>query len=99
MSDETPTARELLEGAAEAIRAVAERVDRTERKQLLLAANAIAIAARDADGASATPPELVELADAIRAGAHDGDLDAVRERLRPQIRAKLAAASPGYDAT
>lgn len=48
----------------------------------------------DARDPSAVPRALAE---ALRAGEHDADLDAVTAVLREHVRRKLAVARPGYD--
>jgi len=74
---------------------------RERRFEALVAANACAILAREwmTDGPGAPDrAQQRELARAIRAGECDDRWDDVLERVREEVRSKLAVAHPGYDA-
>ena len=97
-----PDASELLTAVARWLYAdLRPTLEGEQRFSALVAANCCAILAREwtADGPGAPDrTEQRELALAIRAGEHDGQWDDVLQRLREEVRAKLAVAHPGYDA-
>lgn len=113
MSGDRPDAHELVEAVAVWLAGeLAPTLEGGPRFQTLVAAQALGIAARElalagdhdaADRAAFAPlvgdagdPRRA-LADALRAGEHDEDLDAVAAILREHVRRKLALARPGYD--
>ncbi|HXF97844.1 MAG TPA: hypothetical protein VNJ46_04450, partial [Gaiellaceae bacterium] len=80
--------REFLEG--EVLPALA---DHRLRFRTLVAMNALSIVEREAPEPRPPDPEEAALARRIRAGdVRDGDLDALRQR----VRERLLVASPGY---
>ena len=97
-----PDAPELLAALARWLHEdLRPTLPREQRFEALVAANTCAILAREwvADGPAAPDraPQR-ELARAIRAGEYDDRWDDVLERVREEVRSKLAVAHPGYDA-
>jgi hypothetical protein len=108
-----PDARELVEAVAAWLAGdLAPTLEGGPRFQALVAAQALAIAAREldlgdahaaADRAAFAPlvgdaedPRRA-LADALRRGDHDEHLEELAPILREHVRRKLALARPGYD--
>jgi Domain of unknown function (DUF6285) len=90
MSGDRPDARELVDAVADWLaNELAPSLEAGPRFQAMVAAQALAIAARELRR---------RLADAIAAGEHDDDLPAIASVLREHVRRKLAIARPGYDA-
>jgi Domain of unknown function (DUF6285) len=97
---EVPSATDLLAAAASEARALAGQMDAATRKRLLVVAHAAELVAREI--AAGKPPDRSDdssrrLAAAIRAGAHDSDLAAVTERVRDEVRQRIAVNAPDYD--
>ena len=64
---------------------------------LAVAANACRVVARELPPDDPAPRErAAQLAAALRAGAHDADLDALVDPLRAEVRAKLEVANPRW---
>ena len=97
-----PDAPELLAALARWLHEdLRPTLPRERRFEALVAANACAILAREwvTDGPGAPDrAQQRELARAIRAGEYDNRWDDVLERVREEVRSKLAVAHPGYDA-
>lgn len=90
----TPEGLDLLDEAARLLReALAPTLTGEARYNALLAANAVAMARREAGLEEATQEEA-DLAAAIRAGAHDGD-GALHGRLLAQAARRAWVADPG----
>jgi hypothetical protein len=113
VSGDRPDARELVEAVAVWLAAdLAPTLDRGARFQAMVAAQALAIAARELDLADdhatadreafapltgdADDPRRA-LAEALRRGDHDDRLEELAPILREHVRRKLALARPGYD--
>ena len=93
-----PDAPELLAALARWLHEdLRPTLPRERRFEALVAANACAILAREwvTDGPGA--PDRAQQR-AIRAGEYDDRWDDVLERVREEVRSKLAVAHPGYDA-
>ena len=113
MSRDRPDARELVEAVAMWLAGeLAPSLEGGPRFQAMVAAQALAIAARELDLAdehaaadrAAFAPLVGDaedphraLADALRGGDHDDGLDELAPVLREHVRRKLALARPGYD--
>jgi len=114
MSGDRPDARELVEAVAAWLAAeLAPSLEGGPRFQAMVAAQSLAIAAREidlgADHAAAdreafaplvgddTDDPRRALAAALRAGEHDDRLADLVPILRDHVRRKLALARPGYD--
>lgn len=105
MTGDRPDARELVEAvAAWLTEEHAPGLEGGERFQALVAAQALAIAARELElgggheaADAAELGDASELAAAIRAGERDEELGELAARLREHVRRKLAVARPGYD--
>jgi Domain of unknown function (DUF6285) len=109
-----PDARELVEAVAQWLAGdLAPSLERGARFQAMVAAQALAIAARELDLADEhaaadaaafaalvgdAPDPRRALAAALRSGELDDRLAAVAPVLREHVRRKLALARPGYDA-
>lgn len=97
-----PDASELLAAVARWLyQDLRPTLEGEQRFHALVAANCCAILAREwsVDGPGAPDrTEQAELARAIREGEWDERWDDVLQRLRDDVRAKLAVAHPGYDA-
>ena len=109
-----PDARELVEAVAQWLaQDLAPALDKGTRFQALVAAQALAIAARELVHGEAfaaedhvaftrligeAPDARRTLADALRAGRLDDRLAEVADVLREHVRRKLVLARPGYDA-
>jgi Domain of unknown function (DUF6285) len=107
-----PDARELVEAVAVWLAAdLAPSLDRGPRFQAMVAAQALAIAARELDlaaGHAAADREAFAplvggaddphraLAEALRRGDHDDRLDELAPILHDHVRRKLEIARPGY---
>jgi len=114
VSGDRPDARELVEAVAVWLAAeLAPSLEAGPRFQAMVAAQALAIAAREMDLAEehaaadreAFGPLVGDAADdlrralaaALRAGTYDDRLGEVAPILRDHVRRKLALARPGYD--
>lgn len=112
MSQDRPSAPELLEAVAEYLFAeLRPEVPREQRFRVLVAANVCAVVARElragdapAEADDALFAELLggegdkaELARSIRAGDFDERLEELVERLSEHVARKLEIARPGYD--
>lgn len=90
-------ARELMAAAAREAHALAEQTSGALRKRLQVLAHVAELAERELAHSAEAAPGNGQLAEAIRAGKHDGDLPSLAARLRPTVRGRLAVVRPGYD--
>jgi Domain of unknown function (DUF6285) len=113
MSGDRPDARELVEAVAVWLAGeLAPSLEGGPRFKAMVAAQALAIAARELDLAdehdaadrAAFAPLVGDvddphrrLAEELRRGDHDNRLDELAPILREHVRRKLALARPGYD--
>ncbi|HEX4110363.1 MAG TPA: phosphotransferase [Solirubrobacteraceae bacterium] len=94
-----PDAHELLEAVADYLRQdLLPDVPAEHRFGVRIAANSIAMVARE--GAPLAPDRTAQraLADAIRRGEHDHRLDELIAELRAEVRARVDIAHPGWTA-
>lgn len=100
--DEVPAVRELAVAAAVEARRLADEVDASVRKRLLVLAHTTQLLARELEAAESSAAggqleaETVQFATAIRAGHHDHELGAVLARVRSEVRARAEVSTPGY---
>jgi hypothetical protein len=100
--DEVPAVRELIVAAAVEARRLADEVDASVRKRLLVLAHTTQLLARELEAGETSAAdgrreaEAVQFATAIRAGHHDHELGAMLARVRSEVRARVEVSAPGY---
>jgi hypothetical protein len=93
-----PDAHELLEAMERYLRdELLEAVPPEHRFGVRVAANSCAILARETAPLAPGREEQRALAAEIRSGAWDERLPELAERLREEVRGKVAVAHPGWD--
>jgi Domain of unknown function (DUF6285) len=99
VTHDRPDAHELLEAVAAYLRdELLPAVPADQRFGVRVAANACAMIARETASLAPRRDREVALAQEIRDGAWDERLPELAQRLREEVRAKLAVAHPGWDA-
>jgi hypothetical protein len=97
---DVPRASELLLATAVEARRLADEVDLSVRKRLLVVAHITQLLSRElaaAETGSANDRVAArQFAAAIRAGDHDHELRAIVAQTQPEVRARVDVSAPGY---